>query len=160
MVTEHLPESRRLRALAFWLGGEWIQDFEHQIDGTPCADVIDGRRLVHIADNVLALYPNDEPGREMGAVSYLGVPLLDAAETVLGHLAVLDRRPMPAEPRAEALIRIFAARASAELQRLCRADEGRRLREVRETRDRTFCNLRPRGPLPERDCSPPVRRPH
>ena len=24
-VTEYLPESRRLRALAFWLGGEWIR---------------------------------------------------------------------------------------------------------------------------------------
>jgi PAS domain S-box-containing protein len=132
-VTEYLPESRRLRALAFWLGGEWIQDFEHPVDGTPCADVVDGRRLVHIADNVLALYPNDGPGREMGAVSYLGVPLLDAAQTVLGHLAVLDRRPMPAEPRAEALIRIFAARASAELQRL-RAEAKVREREEQLTR--------------------------
>ncbi len=132
-VTEYLPESRRLRALAFWLGGEWIQEFEHPIEGTPCADVVDGRRLVHIADNVLALYPNDEPGRELGAVSYLGVPLLDAGETVLGHLAVLDRRPMPAERRAEALIRIFAARATAELQRL-RAETEVREREGKLTR--------------------------
>jgi PAS domain S-box-containing protein len=132
-VTEYLPESRRLRALAFWLGGEWIQEFEHQVDGTPCADVVDTRRLVHIADNVLALYPNDEPGRELGAVSYLGVPLLDAAETVLGHLAVLDRRPMPAEPRAEALMWIFAARATAELQRL-RAEAEVREREEKLTR--------------------------
>ena len=132
-VTEFLPESRRLRALAFWLGGEWIQEFEHPIEGTPCADVVDGRRLVHIADHVLALYPDDEPGREMGAVSYLGVPLLDAAETVLGHLAVLDRRPMPAAPRAEALIRIFAARATAELQRL-RAETEVREREEKLTR--------------------------
>jgi PAS domain S-box-containing protein len=132
-VTEYLPESRRLRALAFWLGGAWIQNFEHPVDGTPCADVVDGRRLVHIADNVLALYPNDDPGREMGAVSYLGVPLLDADETVLGHLAVLDRRPMPAEPRAEALIRIFAARATAELQRL-HAEAAVREREEKLTR--------------------------
>ena len=127
-VTEYLPEVRRLRALSFWLGGEWIKDFELGIDGTPCADVVDGRRLVHIADNVLALYPDDEPGREAGAVSYLGVPLLDVDGRVLGHLAVLDRRPMPAEPRAEALIRIFAARATAEVQRL-RAEAGVRERE-------------------------------
>jgi PAS domain S-box-containing protein len=132
-VTEYLPESRRLRALAFWLGGEWIQDFEHGVDGTPCEDVVDGRRLVHVADNVLALYPNDEPGREMGAVSYLGVPLLDIDGSVLGHLAVLDRRPMPADPRAEALIRIFAARATAELQRL-RAEAEVREREEKLTR--------------------------
>ncbi len=131
-VTEYLPESRRLRALAFWLGGEWIQGFEHAIDGTPCEDVVDGRRLVHIADNMLALYPTDA-GRELGAVSYLGVPLLDVDGSVLGHLAVLDRRPMPAEPRAEALVRIFAARAAAELQRL-RAEAEVREREEKLTR--------------------------
>jgi GAF domain-containing protein len=117
-VTEYLPESRRLRALAFWLGGEWIEGFEHAVDGTPCAEVVDGRRLVHIPDNVLDLYPEDDPGREAGAVSYMGVPLLDVDGSVLGHLAVLDRRPMPTEPRAAALFRIFAARATAEVQRL------------------------------------------
>jgi PAS domain S-box-containing protein len=132
-ITEYLPEARRLRALAFWLGGEWIEDFEHAIDGTPCEQVVEGRRLVHVPDNVLALYPNDEPGREAGAVSYLGVPLLGVDGSVLGHLAVLDRRPMPAEPRAEALFRIFAARATAELQRL-RAEAEVREREQKLSR--------------------------
>ncbi len=130
-VTEYLPESRRLRALAFWLGGEWLQDFEQVIDGTPCEQVVNGRRLVHVADRALELYP-DSPGREMGAVSYLGVPLLDVDGSVLGHLAVLDRRPMPAEPRAAALIQIFAARATAELRRL-RAEAELREREEKLT---------------------------
>ena len=53
-----------------------------------------------------------------GAVSYLGVPLLDLDGRILGHLAVLDTRPMPEEPRSLALFKIFAARAAAELQRL------------------------------------------
>jgi PAS domain S-box-containing protein len=117
-VTEYVPETRRLRALAFWLGGKLVEDFEHAIDGTPCEVVVEGRRFVHIPDNVLVLYPNDEPGIAAGAVSYMGVPLLNVDGSVLGHLAVLDQRPMPAEPRAEALFRIFAARATAEVQRL------------------------------------------
>jgi len=117
-VTEYLPERRRLRALAFWMGGTFLTDFEHDIVGTPCEDVVENKQLVHIPDNVLQLYPKDEPGIEAGAVSYMGVPLLDVDGTVLGHIAVLDQRPMPAEPRAEALFRIFAARATAELRRL------------------------------------------
>src|SRR5262249_45822982 len=36
----------------------------------------------------------------------------------LGHLAVFDERPMPAEPRHLFTFRIFAARAAAELERL------------------------------------------
>jgi PAS domain S-box-containing protein len=132
-VTEYLPEQRRLRALAFWIGGEWMQGFEQVIDGTPCENVIEGRRLVHVPDNAIALYPKGETARAMGVVSYLGVPLLHVDGSVLGHLAVLDLRPMPAEPRAEALIRIFAARAAAELQRL-RAEAEVREREEKLAR--------------------------
>jgi transcriptional regulator with GAF, ATPase, and Fis domain len=51
-------------------------------------------------------------------VGYVGVPLLDLDRRVLGHLAVLDTNPVPHELRTQALVRIFAARAAAELQRM------------------------------------------
>ena len=66
------------------------------------------------------------------AVSYLGVPLMDPAGTVLGHLAVLDSRPMPKEPRLISLFQIFANRAAAEHQRL-RAEAATREHETRQT---------------------------
>jgi hypothetical protein len=56
-VTEFDPRSRRLRALAFKMGEEWVEGFEQPVDGTPCQVVIDGRRLVHYPDRVLELYP-------------------------------------------------------------------------------------------------------
>ena len=119
-VTEYIPESRRLRAFAFWLGGELMPAFEHAIDGTACAIVIDERRLVHYADNVFELFPEDYAPemKNAGIVSYMGVPLLDSDDNVLGHLAIVDTRHMPKEPRAVAILQIFAARAAAELQRL------------------------------------------
>lgn len=119
---------RRLRAFAFWLGGRWVADYEYDVEGTPCEPVVDQRCLVHIPENVVTLFPRDPDLRQAGAVSYAGVPLLDGAGEVLGHLAVLDARPMPEEPRGFALLRIFAARATAELQRL-RAEAALRQRE-------------------------------
>jgi len=127
-VTEYIKERRRLRALAFWLGGQWVQDYEYSIAGTPCEPVIEDARLIHIPDKCMELYPDDPDLRPIGAVSYLGVPLTDVDGKILGHLAVLDQRPMPEEPRALAVIRIFAARAAAELQRL-RAESEVRERE-------------------------------
>jgi len=117
-VTEYLAEERRLRALAFWLDGRLVDDYEYEIKGTPCEPVIDGTRLVHIPENVVELFPQDPDLPAMGAVSYMGVPLLDLDDKILGHLAVLDTRPMREEPRSLALFQIFAARAAAELQRL------------------------------------------
>ena len=43
-VTEFQAAERRLRALAFWLGGQWIQNYETPIDGTPCQRVIENQR--------------------------------------------------------------------------------------------------------------------
>jgi len=117
-VTEYLAEARRLRALAFWLDGRLVDDYEYSLAGTPCEPVIDGTHLVHIPENVVRLFPQDPDLPAMGAVSYMGVPLLDIDDKILGHLAVLDTRPMPEEPRSLALFKIFAARAAAELQRL------------------------------------------
>ena len=117
-VTELLPAERRLRALAFWMGGEWVPHWEQAIDGTPCQVVVEERRLVHYPDRILDLYPGDPGLRDNRAVSYLGVPLADLDGTILGHLAVLDDKPMPEDPVRQTLFEIFAGRAAAELRRL------------------------------------------
>ena len=127
-VTEYLEDSRRLRAPAFWMGGEWVQDYEKAIAGTPCEAVVTHARLVHYPDKVLELFPDDEDITTIGAVSYLESHCSGLDGKVLGHLAVLDRRPMPESPRSLALFHIFAARAAAELQRL-RAEGEVRARE-------------------------------
>lgn len=127
-VTEYVPETRTLRALAFRLGGTWIEGWEMPIDGTPCEIVVERRSLTHYPDNVVALFPNDPELQRLNAVSYMGVPLLDANDTILGNLAVLDTRPMPEDPRAVSIFRVFAARAAAELRRL-RAEGEVRARE-------------------------------
>src|SRR6188768_692552 len=117
-VTEYLPEAERLRALAFRLGDRWIEDFEFVIPGTPCQIAIEERRLVHYPDRIVELFPKETAMRGAGAVSYMGIPLLDLDGTVLGHLAVMDRRAMPARPEHVMLFEIFAGRAAAELRRL------------------------------------------
>ena len=117
-VTEYLPEGRILRALAFWAGDALIPEWQMVIDGTPCERVIETARLVHFPENIGALYPDDPDIQTIDAVSYMGAPLIDGNGRVLGHLAVIDRKPMPHEPRLHAVFMIFAARASAELQRI------------------------------------------
>ncbi len=131
-VTEYLPERRRLRALAFWLDGRFIE-WEQAIDGTPCEVVVREQRLVHIPEQAFLLYPKDPGIQQNNVSSYLGVPLKDSADAIIGHLAVIDRRPLPREERALSLFRIFADRAAAELRRV-RAEQGLREREEKLAR--------------------------
>jgi PAS domain S-box-containing protein len=127
-VTEYLQESRRLNSLAFWFSGEWVEEYVYDISGTPCELVIEKKNIFHVPENVIELFPRDPDLRPLDAVSYMGVPLLDTQGSVLGHLAVLDSKPMPDESRVRTMFRIFAARASAELRRL-RAESDVRERE-------------------------------
>jgi PAS domain S-box-containing protein len=114
--------------LAFYLDGTFLKDWEMDIVGTPCEHVIEQARLIHFPDNLLNLFPIDPDVTGIKAASYLGMPLIDSTGKILGHLAVIDTRPMPREPRILAIFRIFASRASAELQRL-HAESATRERE-------------------------------
>jgi PAS domain S-box-containing protein len=119
-VTEWLEEPRRLRALSFWVGGKYVESFEYEIAGTPCAAVVEEKRLFLVPDRVIELFPEDSMLEPLGAVSYLGIPLLDTDGRLLGHFAVQDDAPMQENERALALFNIFAARAAAELRRVRR----------------------------------------
>jgi len=132
-ITEYLEDVRRLRALAFWVDGQLVPDFKVDIEDTPCEAVIDKAQLVHYPDNIRDLFPSTLKLNELGAVSYMGVPLMDLNGTILGHLAVIDSRPMPEDPKSVALFQIFAVRAAAELQRI-RAESEVKDREEKHSR--------------------------
>jgi PAS domain S-box-containing protein len=106
----------------------FIEHYEYAIKGTPCEKALEEKSYLHIPENVVDLFPGDPDLPKIGAVSYIGFPLLDPAKNILGNIAVVDTRPMPDSFRNLAVFRIFAARATAELLRL-RAEAELRGRE-------------------------------
>ena len=134
-VTEYLHGPKRLRALSFWLHDHYVPYYEYDISGSPCEAVLEQKCLVRYPENVTQLFPCDIDLQTFRAVGYMGVPFLDDQGCVLGHLAVLDTKPLPSDPRLEAVFRIFAVRASAELRRI-RAES--RIRESEERFSRLF----------------------
>jgi PAS domain S-box-containing protein len=82
--------------------------------------------VVHYSTGVSQRFPAATPLVERGIDSYMAEAFLDREGNILGHLVVFDERPMPAGPLRASIFRVFASRASAELERL-RTEE--RLRE-------------------------------
>lgn len=119
-VTEWIADQRSLRALSFWAGDRYIADFEYAIADTPCEPVIENQRLILVPDRLLDLFPRDPSLEPLGAMSYMGVPLLDTDGEILGHLAVMNDAPMNEDESVTAVFNIFAGRAAAELRRLRR----------------------------------------
>lgn len=118
-VTEYLPEEQRLRAIAFRLGNDWVSHYEYDIEGTPCGAALRQRQLVVFPNRVIELFPKDPDLAPLGAVSYMGAPLYaESNGELLGHLALLDTKPLIETERYEQVFRIFANRAGAELRRM------------------------------------------
>jgi PAS domain S-box-containing protein len=129
VVAEFPKAPPNVRTLAFWDRDRLADNFEYDFTGTPCADIVRGD-LVHYPTGVSRLFPKATPLVERGIDSYMAVPFLDGAGNILGHLAVFDERPMPVEPHRGFIFRIFAARATAERERI-RAEQRLQESELR-----------------------------
>jgi PAS domain S-box-containing protein len=129
VVAEFPKAPPHVRTLAFWERDRVGPNFEYDFTGTPCAELVRGD-LVHYPTAVSKLFPQAAPLVERGIDSYMAIPFLDRKGNIMGHLAVFDERPMPPQPRRGFLLRIFAARATAEQERM-RAEQRLRTSEAR-----------------------------
>lgn len=115
-VAEFNAERTRAQTQAFWVGDQHVANFEFDLEGTPCKKILSGA-IQHFPDDVQRTFPKDSLLKRLDARSYLAIPLLDDAGTVVGHLAVIDDKPLKADDRELSIFHIFAARALAELIR-------------------------------------------
>ena len=104
------------KALAFWDRDKFGSHWEFDVTGTPCMKVVRGE-VCHYSHGVQELFPHAEFLKQIDAQGYLGVPMLDVNRRVVGHIAVLHDQPMALSQKSIDLVKIFAARAAAELIR-------------------------------------------
>ncbi|MDH5457416.1 MAG: diguanylate cyclase [Nitrospinota bacterium] len=122
MVSEILEEhGSRCRVIAGWNGEQFVSDHQYEVTHTPYEDLLGGQASFY-SDGVQEAFPEEIFLREIGAKSYAGVPFFDSSRNVMGHLVVFDRRPMLDKERTISILRVFASRAGAELERQ-RAEE-------------------------------------
>jgi transcriptional regulator with GAF, ATPase, and Fis domain len=136
-VTECTDQARtRVKTLAFWAGESLGDNFEYDLALTPCEAVIGGQ-VCHHPSRLRRLFPGDKDLATLGAESFIGLPMCNDSGEIIGHLAVLDSRPMPDVSATMPLLKTFAARAGAELQRLKAEQELRQaLTEVESLKNR------------------------
>jgi two-component system, sensor histidine kinase and response regulator len=133
IASKYVPSSpARARTLAFWDGTDFQENFEYELAGTPCENVI-SQGMCYYPNAVRECFPNDPYLVELGVESYLGIPLIDSEGQVIGNLAVMGEQPLTdaIPPDEESILQIFAARAGAELERI-QAEEALRDSAARE----------------------------
>lgn len=102
--------------LAGWVDNKFTGKRSFDASDTPGEEVLAGMLAFH-PNNVRETYPNDRELTELNSVSFAGVPCFDSKFKIIGFLSVLDDKPMLDRDRTFSILKIFAARAGAELER-------------------------------------------
>jgi len=113
-----------LRTLAAVLDGKLLRNFDYPLQGSPCAQVV-GRAFRFVASGVAGEFAPGTMFAAKGMDSYAAFPLNDGDGRPLGLLVAMDPRPIEDAVLAEALLKIFASRLIAEIERSS-ADEALR----------------------------------
>ena len=116
-VVARLVDTNTVRALASWGDDPALFDALIPIGGTVCARVAAGEH-VRIARGARSEYPDDVVLARCETEGYIAVPMVDKIGRATGMLCVLHRGSIDDPELAEEVLRLFAARAGAELQRV------------------------------------------
>ena len=127
MVTECANvEKTRVRTLAYAEDDRLLENIEYDLAGTPCSIVMQGRDFYYPYDVELNF------SQDAGIESYVGVPIYDRVGQVIGHIAIYDQRPLLNQQKYLSILRIFAARSGAEIERNVAEENLRRTQEQLE----------------------------
>jgi PAS domain S-box-containing protein len=125
LLDEQRPDM--VDTVALCVHGEVVDNLSYELANTPCKHVVEGNcdELQAYPRDIQRLFPDDPMLEEMGAHSYVGAPLADTTGKPIGLIVVMDNKPMENTEQVETILRIFAVRAAAEMERL-RAEEALR----------------------------------
>ena len=130
LVTERVGDE--LRSLAFWANGALQPTVSYHPAQTPCERTLQ-QGMFYCERAVQHEFPTDRDLVDMDAESYMGLALQDSQGQAIGDLCILDQQPFQDPQRAEQLLRVFAARAAAELERQRATDALETLNQSLET---------------------------
>lgn len=106
-------DKTKLRMLSYVDRQDVKESIEYDTNGTPCEIVMEGKEFF-CPDKLDEAFP-----RERGIKSWVAVPIYSPTTgKVIGNIAAFDNIPMVGEQNQAAILRIFAARAGAEIDRL------------------------------------------
>lgn len=128
----------KLRMLSYVDRQEIQENIEYDTNGTPCEIVMQGKDFF-CASDLEKSFP-----REKGIQSWVAVPIFSPSTgKVIGNIAAFDKTPLSKEQNQTAILKIFASRAGAEIERieaqnkLVKANEEleKRLREIEQLKN-------------------------
>ncbi len=116
LMPQYDGQAPRVTTLAAVLDGQLLTPTEYPLEGTPSLKLLTQRQFV-VTQGVQLLYPEAPVLRVVQAQGYAGQQLCNADGEVVGLVFVLFRQAIADPDFITSTLQIFAARASAEIER-------------------------------------------
>ena len=110
------PTAESIRTLAVYGKGQTIDNFTCELAKTPCRAVVNEGLCVY-AEGVRELFPQVSLLEDIEAEGYAAMPIYNNSGQSVGLIAVVDSKPFTDISLIEEVLKIFATRATAELER-------------------------------------------
>ncbi|NEO84807.1 MAG: ATPase [Spirulina sp. SIO3F2] len=123
----------RVRSLAFWNADSLDDPIEYDLPSTPCEKLFTEETIN--LEGAVACFPKDLDvlfPNALGKGCFLGVTLLaKKTNRPLGHICLMDDKPLQNREQATAIMTLFASRTAVELERQqAEAQEHERTRQL------------------------------
>ncbi|SNT29981.1 PAS domain S-box-containing protein/diguanylate cyclase (GGDEF) domain-containing protein [Noviherbaspirillum humi] len=107
----------RVRSLGAVADGAALEEFDYNIEGTPCERLLSAPQCV-VSERAMEQFPDALRLHAFAAQAYVGLRLDDSAGQAIGLIYVLFREAVTELSFVTSTLRIFAARAAGEMERL------------------------------------------
>ena len=104
------------KTIALVTKGNLAENIEYALANTPCAIITDDSICCY-KSQVCAHFPKAQLLIDMKIEAYIGAPLYDSKQKLMGLIVALYKQPLEEEIDAVTLFQVFSGRISAELER-------------------------------------------
>jgi len=115
MLASPLEGGEKAKSLAGINEGDFFDEMEYELAGTPCEITRKGKVCTH-KQGIQKLYPSDKMLVEMSAESYTGVPFFDDNGKVLAYLVIISKTKLVSKFHYRDVLAEFQPKLSRRLQ--------------------------------------------
>ncbi|MDW3196342.1 MAG: PAS domain S-box protein [Cytophagales bacterium] len=98
------------------------KQFSYPLEGTPCLDVLHKGHLT-VQRGIQEVYPDDQDLKVWNVDGYIGVALKNSQQESIGHLAIMDTKPVENPAFLLGILKIYASRLGVELEKVLSEQE-------------------------------------
>jgi signal transduction histidine kinase len=127
------PECKTtIKTDSLWTGEDYGENFEYDLKGTPCLNVISGKRVCIHTSNVTKEFPEDLLLEQMEIDGYAGAPIITPEGELIGLLVALDNKRIESPKLVQSVLEIAAGRLGSEYSRMLLEEKFRNLNKELE----------------------------